>query len=233
MSVKKILYIDDNNMEIQINKLRTKLKRKNGHELKEKFLHLNDSFKTRDKETGETILDKSKIHNHINEYYMNENFDIVALDYDFKDKKIDGFELLKWIKNESNSKKYKLRRAKFCLYSAQQDKVAKKFDTPEQVKKLIKLKIYDFIDRTHMADEIYKALVAPQKSYDFRSHLIMYLEKFGDEKFKSTYPKFKDKTLSEISHEIDKDLPNGIQFQEYLVELTIAHLINLNDLPEE
>ena len=187
----------------------------------------------KDTQTGETVLDKSKIQAFINENYINDNFDIVASDYDFKDKSLDGFELLKWIKNESISKKHKLRRAKFCLYSAEQDKVAKIFSTPEQVKKLIKLKIDDFIDRTRIPDEITQILLAPQKSYYFKDHLISYLEKFGDEKFKSTFPKFKGMTLTEIAHEIDKDLPNGIEFQKYLVELTIAHLLEINNLPTE
>ncbi len=232
MSVKRLLYIDDNKIDSQIENLRTKLQRQ-GYELKETFLHLNEDFIMKDTQTGETVLDKSKIQAFINENYINDNFDIVASDYDFKDKSLDGFELLKWIKNESISKKHKLRRAKFCLYSAEQDKVAKIFSTPEQVKKLIKLKIDDFIDRTRIPDEITQILLAPQKSYYFKDHLISYLEKFGDEKFKSTFPKFKGMTLTEIAHEIDKDLPNGIEFQKYLVELTIAHLLEINNLPTE
>lgn len=232
MTVKRLLYIDDNKIDSQIENLRTKLKRQ-GYELRESFLHLNERFMMKDDKTGETILDKGKIQKFINENFMNEDFDIVASDYDFKDKRIDGFELLKWIKNESASKKYKLRRAKFCLYSAEQDKVAKEFSTPEQVKKLIKLRIDDFIDRTRIPDEITQILLAPQKSYYFKNHIISYLEKFGYEKFKSTFPKFKGMTLAEIAHEIDKDSPNGIDFQNYLVELTVAHLIELNNLPQE
>lgn len=232
MSVKRLLYIDDNKIDSQIENLRAKLKRQ-GYELNESFLHLNENFMMKDPQTGETILDKAKIQSHINENYINDNFDIVASDYDFKDKNLDGFELLKWIKNESVSKKHKIRKAKFCLYSAEQDKVAKIFNTPEQVKKLIKLRIDDFIDRTRIPDEITQILLAPQNSYYFKDHLINYLEKFGDEKFKSTFPKFKGMTLAEIAHEIDKDLPNGIEFQKYLVELTVAHLIEINNLPKE
>ena len=231
MSVKKLLYIDDNKIDSQIENLRTKLKRQ-GYELRETFLHLNEGFMTKNIHSEETILDKGKIQAFINENFMNEDFDMVASDYDFKDKSIDGFELLKWIKNESTSKKHRLRRAKFCLYSAEQDKVAKIFSTPEQVKKLIKLRIDDFIDRIRIPDEITQILTAPQKSYYFRNHIISYLEKFGDEKFKSTFPKFKGMTLAEIALEIDKDLPNGIEFQKYLVELTVAHLIELNNFPK-
>lgn len=232
MSVKRLLYIDDNKIDAQIDNLRNKLKSQ-GYDLDETFMHLNEDFMIKDEQTGETSLDKSRIQAFINENFMNENFDIVASDYDFKDRRIDGFELLKWIKNESSSKKMKLRRAKFCLYSAEQDRVLKKLNTPEQVKKLIKLKIDDFIDRTRIPDEITQILLTPQKSYYFKTHIIQYLEKYGDEKFKNIYPKFKDFTLSEIAHEIDKDTPNGIKFQEVLAELTVAHMVELNDLPKE
>lgn len=232
MSVKRLLYIDDNKIDSQIENLRNKLKRQ-GYDLNETFIHLNDAFMMKNPENGKTLLDKAKIQSFITDNYLNQNFDIVASDYDFKDENLDGFELLKWIKNESVSKKHKIRRAKFCLYSAEQDKVAKIFSTPEQVKKLIKLKIDDFIDRARIPDEISQILIAPQKSYYFKEHIINYLEKFGDKTFKSTYPKFKGMTLSEIAHEIDKDLPNGIEFQNSLVELTVAHLIELNNLSEE
>ncbi|HEX8268476.1 MAG TPA: hypothetical protein VF581_01175 [Flavobacterium sp.] len=229
MSVKTLLYIDDNKIDSQIENLRTKLKRQ-GYDLQETFLHLNEAFMTKNPQTGASSLDKPKIQAYITKNYLDKNFDIVASDYDFKDKNFDGFELLKWIKNESISKKFKIRRAKFCLYSAEQDKVAKIFNTPEKVKKLIKLKIDDFIDRTRIPEEIFQIFVAPQKSYYFKEHLVSYLEKFGSETFKSAYPKFKGMTLSEIAHEIDKDLPNGIDFQKCLVELTVAHLIELNKI---
>lgn len=232
MSIKRLLYIDDNKLVSQIDNLRKKLKRL-GFDLNETFLHLNDDFKTKDENSGHAILDKSKIQSYITENLVNENYDIVASDYDFKDANLDGFELLKWIKNECTSKKYRLRRAKFCLYSAEQDKVAKTFSTPEQVKKLIKLKIDDFIDRTRIPDELTQLFTAQQKNFYFKEHLVSYLEKHGEETFTSVYPKFKGKNLSEIANEIDKDLPNGIEFQKSLVELTVAYLIDLNNFKDK
>ena len=72
MSVKRLLYIDDNKIDSQIDNLRTKLQRQ-GYELKETFLHLNESYMTKDPQTGETILDKGKIQAFINENYMNHS----------------------------------------------------------------------------------------------------------------------------------------------------------------
>ncbi|WP_272148616.1 hypothetical protein [Tenacibaculum aiptasiae] len=228
MSVVRLLYIDDNKINSQIDNLRKKLKNV-GFDLDETFLNLsNDHYKKRDEYTGKVILDKAKIQSYVNENYMNENFDIIASDYDFKDPNLDGFELLRWIKNESTSKKYRLRRAKFCLYSSEQDKVAKTFDTPKKVKSLIKLKIDEFIDRDRIPEELTKLTVTPKDTYQHKDHLIKFLEKYPNLVFNSVYPKFKGKKLSDIAHEIDKDLPNGIDFQKNLVELTIAHLVDLN-----
>ena len=227
MSVTRLLYIDDNRIDSQIENLRKKLKRA-GFDLDETFLNLNDEkFKKRD-ENQKVILDLVKIKEYIIENYSQENFDIVASDYDYSDEKLDGYQLLSWIKNQSKSQKYRLRFAQFCLYSAEQDKVVEKLNSPDKIKKLVKLKIDDFIDRNDLANDLFSLFIKPKEKYSYSKHLIDYLEKYPDLIFNSVYPKFKGKSLSEIAHEIEKDLPNGIDFQKNLVELTIAHLIELN-----
>lgn len=228
MSIVKLLYIDDNRINSQIESLRKKLKKQKGLELQEQFLNLGlDEFKKRDKE-HKTVLDDKKIKSHIKETFFNENFDIVISDYDFKDEKVDGYKLISWIKNVSNSEKARIRRAKFCLYSAQQDKVVQIFDSPEKIKKLVKLNLDDFIDRTRLPDELISIINKNENHFNFSETIIKFLNKYPEYKFNSVYPRFKGKELSEISNEIEKDLPNGIDFQKDLVELTIAHLIALN-----
>lgn len=228
MSVTRLLYIDDNKIDSQIDNLRGKLK-KSGHELKEVFLNLSDdSFKKRDI-TNKIVLDARKIKSYIVENLAQESFDIVASDYDYSDINLDGYQLLSWIKNESFSKKYRLRFAKFCLYSAQQDKLVQELNNPEKIKKLVKLRIDDFIDRNNLANDLFLLYMKPKEKYNYSRHILQYLEKFPEFEFQSVYPKFKGKSLAEIAHEIDKDLPNGIEFQRSLVELTIAHMIDLND----
>ena len=233
MSAKRLLYIDDNKIDSQIENLRKKLKR-SGLELKETFLNLSDDkFKTRENETGPIILNVPFIKTYLRDNLLNENFDIVASDYDYLDPNLDGYSLLKWIMNVSRSEKLRIRRAKFCLYSAQQDKLVEKLDSPDKIKELVKLQINDFINRDKLTEELNLIFTRQKETYSFPEHLINYLEKFPDHKFRSVYPKFKGKTLPEIAHEIDKDLPNGIEFQKTLVELTIAHLVELNNIKEE
>jgi hypothetical protein len=227
MSVTRLLYIDDNRIDSQIENLRKKLKR-SGFDLDETFLNLNDEkFKKRD-ENQKVILDLKKIKEYIIENYSRENFDIVASDYDYSDENLDGYQLLSWIKNQSKAQKYRLRFAQFCLYSAEQDKLVEQLNSPDKIKKLVKLKIDDFIDRNNLANDLFSLFIKPKEKYSYSKHLIDYLEKYPDLIFNNVYPKFKGKTLSEIAHEIDKDLPNGIDFQKNLVELTIAHLVDLN-----
>ncbi|WP_339875869.1 hypothetical protein [Olleya marilimosa] len=231
MSVTRLLYIDDNRIDSQIENLRKKLKR-SGFDLDETFLNLNDEkFKKRD-ENQRVILDLKKIKEYITENYSQENFDIVASDYDYSDINLDGYQLLSWIKNISKSQKYRLRFAQFCLYSAEQDKVVEQLNSPDKIKKLVKLKIDDFIDRNNLANDLFALFIKPKEKYSYSKHLIDYLEKYPDLVFNNVYPKFKGKSLSEIAHEIDKDLPNGIDFQKNLVELTIAHLVDLNKFEE-
>lgn len=232
MSTKRLLYIDDTKIPEQIGNLKKKLKAR-GWDLEEVFIDLgNDTFKVRN-DNDRIVLDKEKICKHIKDHLSNQHFDIIASDYDFKDPNLDGYELLRRIKRDSESQKYKFRRAKFCLYSADQDNVVKIFDTPNKIKELIKLRISDFIKRENIPDELIALFTEADKTYSFKRDILPYLEKFGDKKFKSVYPKFKDKSLAEIAHEIDQDSHHGIEFQKYLGKLTIAHLIELNNFPEE
>lgn len=228
MSVTRLLYIDDNKIDSQIELLRKKLKRA-GHDLDETFLNLNDEkFKKRD-EHDKVVLDIPKIKEFITVNYSKENFDIIASDYDYSDNSLDGYQLLSWMKNQSKSQKYRLRFAQFCLYSAEQDKVVEQLNSPQKIKKLVKLKIDDFIDRNNLADDLFSLYTKPKEKYPYSKHIIDYLEKHPDLIFNNVYPKFKGKKLADIAHEIDKDLPNGIDFQKNLVELTITHLIALNN----
>jgi len=227
MSIVKLLYIDDNKINSQIESLRKKLKRQ-GIELKETFLNLGlEEFKKRN-ENNKVVLDYEKIKRYITDNFFNENFDIVISDYDFKDEKIDGYKLISWIKNVSSSQKTRIRRAKFCLYSAQQDKVVQFFSTPEEIKKLVKLKIDDFIKRENLPEELNTIITRDNNHFNFSETLISFLNKYPEYEFNSVYPKFKGKKLSDILIEVEKELPNGIKFQKELIDLTIAHLIDLN-----
>jgi hypothetical protein len=228
MSVIKVLFIDDNRIDNQIDKLRKRLK-DSGLVLDETFMNLGgDEFKIRDEKKG-IILDFAKIKGYISKSYFNENFDVVASDYDYSDRYLDGYTLLKWIINVSRAERKRLRKARFCLYSTQQDKLVAALDTPEKIRELVKLKIDDFIVRDRLPEEVSSLIQKPLDMFDFQSHIVNYLYKYPDYIFKHVYSKFRGKTLGDIAHEIDAESPHGIEFQRNLAELTLAHLIELNN----
>lgn len=232
MSIKKILFIDDNKIDSIITKLRNSLQ-KEGFTLQEEILNLNDdSLKVRDA-NDEIVLSFDKIKDVIQEKYFNESFDLVVSDYDYADKNIDGFKLIKWFKNVTTSQKKKIRRAQFYLYSAKGDSIVEKLDNIDKIKGLVRLKLSGILDRNKLADELAIEIKKREETFAFLDIVLKELDKYSDCEFKNVFPKFKGKKLFEIAEEIDKDLPNGIAFQKTLTELTIAHLIELNNIEEK
>ncbi len=228
MSIKRILFIDDDHVDGIVDKLRKNLK-KNGVTLSESVLHLNqDKFKMKNDE-GKIILDFEKIKTDLRDNHMSELYDVVSCDYYFAKDPLDGYQILKWLKNESESQKKKIRRAKYFLYSSEGDKMAKDLNSVNDISQLIKLKLTDFFKRENLSIDLTKVILNSQASFSFSDKLLNEFDKYPGCEFKSVYPKFKGKKLHEIAEEIDKELPNGVDFQNNLAELTIAHMIELNN----
>lgn len=228
MSLRRVLFIDDNPPEEIIGKLRRSLQKK-GITLQESVLHLDDTFKKNIADGQAKQLDFDKIKEDFERAYFNENYDVVASDYDYKDSVLDGYVLIKWLKNTSTSKKARLRKAKFCLYSAQGDKLAQGLDSIEEVKKFNRVRIDEIFIRENLADELSTILSQEDTKFNYSMTLIEFLEKYKDDFFENTYPPFKGKRLQEIAEEITKESHHGIAFQKHLVELTLSHFITIND----
>ena len=216
MSIKKVLFIDDGPIEQITTKLRKNLHSR-GYTLDEEVINLNlpQFKKANPNEPGKYIIDFDAVKQVIVETHSKEPYDSIACDYHYANDPLDGFTILKWIKNESQNKKYRIRRAKF------------------DISKLIRIKFDDFLKRERLADDLASLLLKTNTRFDFNTMLIQELEKYPDFVFKSVYPKFKGKKLEDIVVEIDKELPNGLDFQQNIAELTIAHLIELNRIEEE
>lgn len=229
MNDKNVLFIEDGDITEQVDRLRGVLQ-KQGITLVETILNLSDSKyrKVHPDDTRKTILNIDEIKGALRNDYMNKRFDYVLCDFDFADDKLDGFELIKWLKNVVDNEKQKLRIAKFSLYSSEPDKFLKKHMTEEDISALIKLKLNDFYSRTKIAVDFGSDVLNSSNEMNLKEKLILELVKHKEMKFQSIYPKFKDKTLEEIVAEIEKDSYHGNAFQEAIIELTVAHLIDLN-----
>jgi hypothetical protein len=228
MGVKRILFIEDGDLTNQKDKLRRNLKNK-GHSLVEKTINpLNRSFLKSDKEH---IIDFEALKSELNKYF-DEPFDLIACDYSYSGDPLDGLEVIKWVKNVSNADKKRLRRAKFVLYSSEREKLVEKTKTAEDLKKIIHLRLDGFLKRETLANELAKVILKADLKFSFSEKLLKELEKYPDFKFKSVYPMFKGKSVIEIADEIDREQHHGIGFQKNLIELCIAHLIELNSEQE-
>ncbi|SDH50332.1 hypothetical protein [Mucilaginibacter gossypii] len=228
MIIKKALFIADEDVDETVEKIASSLKAR-GITLQHQHIDLReDSYKRSDPTNGnKIILDFSKIKDKLTAEYFKVDFDLVACDFNYgNDPQLDGFEVVKWLKNEANSKRERIRKAKFILYSSQQEKLIPKTNTIDQLTKLINVKIDDFIDRRRLAEVATKILGNTDK--DITAKFLVELDRYKTHQFKSVYPKFAGKTLEEIAHEIDKATEHGVGFQDHLIELLIAHLIELN-----
>ena len=131
---KHVLFIDDGDITEIVNRLRNVL-RKQGITLVEALLNLNNPKYRKENPTvkGETVLDFDLIKKELEESFMKTRFDYVMCDFNFNDKDLNGFRLTKWLKNVSKSeRKFKIRSARFSLYSSEKDKSIKDFFTEEE-----------------------------------------------------------------------------------------------------
>jgi len=228
MSVKKVLFIDDGSIDEIVDRLRRNLKR-NGYTLIESMIDLNQERFTKKATDGiNEILDFSAIKDELIKNYADHPIDLVACDYYYANDELDGYKILGWLKNVSRNEKHRIRRAKFILYSSEGEKLARKTNSIEDLSKLIRHRFDDFLKRENLANDLSSILVKDEEKFDFSKALDTELSRYPDFKFKSVYPKFKGKAIAEIIHEMTKETHHGIKFQQNLVELTIAHLIELN-----
>ncbi len=231
MNTKQVLFIDDGNVTEIIEKLRNLLK-KQGITLVDFFLNLKDSKyrKPNPEDEDETVLDFELIKTELEDKFMNTRFDYVLCDFNFNDKSLNGFKLIKWLKNVSkNERKFKIRHARYSLYSSEKDKSIKDAFSEDEMGYLVKLKLEDFYDRTKISEELGSAIINNEREVSLKRKFISELDRYKEMKFQSVYPKFKGLTLNEIANEIEDDTYHGRAFQEVLVELTISHMINLNE----
>jgi len=230
MNIKQVLFIEDGDITEQVERLRNVLK-KQGITLAETILNLSDKKyrKTDPEVSGKTVLDIEVIKATLRSSFMDKRFDYVLCDFDFADENLDGFDLIRWLKNVSDNEKKVIRIAKFNLYSSEPEKFSKKHMTEEDISALIKLRLNDFYSRTKIAVDFGSDVLNAKSEVNLKEKLISELAKHKEMKFRSVYPKFNGKTLNEIASEIEQDSHHGNNFQETIIELVVAHMIDLNE----
>lgn len=221
------LFIDDDDISSIIGRLTRRLG-KNGITLISDVFDLKNYKVQSVQDEKRFVLDEKKIKQDLTAQHLNKRYDLVACDFNFLDEKLNGFKLIKWAKNQSNGQKYKIRNAKFVLYSSEKDKSVNAVFSENDVGDLVRLKLEDFLDRDRVSEEAANILFKAGRESTLEQKLISELNKFGNFEFKSVYPKFKGKKIAEIVVEIEKETHHGVGFRDNLIELSVAHMIELN-----
>lgn len=230
MKIKKVLFIDDSDISENVDTIERKLKSK-GFELHATTLNPK-SHEFQKEIDGKLVADFDKIKEELQKNHFSVRYDVVACDFCFANDPLNGYDVIKWLINESNSKRETIRKALFVSYSGEDGKFKQNIIQNDELIKLIRLKIHSFFTRQNLSNELSKLLLKEADVLNLSNLIRDELEKHGEHKFKNIYPKFRGKTLSEIAREIESDTYHGIEFQKYMIELTIAHVLELNGLKQ-
>lgn len=227
MILRKILMLDDGNISESIEGITRKLRRE-GIQIQIEVLNPQDQKFKKETSSGNFEIDFEKIKHEITENHSSIKYDVVACDFNFASDKLNGYELIRWLINQSSSNNFVFRKAKFVCYSSEENKFKDHIVNNNELIKLIKLNIHAFYQRRNIVDDISALVKKINNQFSMSNHLETRLNEMPDLKFQNIYPNFKNKTLYEISEEINKDTHHGQAFQKYFVDLTYAHILELN-----
>ena len=205
-----------------------KLKSK-GYDLQANILNPKETkFQEMNVKSGKLEASFTKIKSELLESHFPVRYDVVACDFCFANEILNGYDVIKWLINESNGKRATIRKSLFVSYSGEEDKFTSNIIKNDELIKLIKLKIHSFFTRPSLSNELSKLLIKDAEIINLSNVIRDELEKHSEYKFKSVYPKFEGKSLGEIAKEVESDSLHGIAFQKYMVELTVAHIVQQN-----
>lgn len=223
--MQRCIIIDDNDAQILIDECHVEA-RLQGIELDlihfnprgRKFMRINNA------KTDSIEIDFDLIKQDFVKSVLNQKVDLIICDYSFADEKLDGFELLHWIRTVR-------KKTRLVLYSGQgefeTDFVRTHFSrTPAEIRKVISAKIDEIIPRDDRKGVMFRIL--RDEKYSLDSALQELLFKYSHLEFNNVYPAFAGMNLGDIASEIGKESARGFHFKENLIELSISHMLDLN-----
>lgn len=230
MQSKKVLFIDDDDVSDNIDTI-TRNIRSSGYELHATVINpIDQYFLRKNPDSGLLEADFSVLKAELETNHFSLRYDVVACDFNFSKDPLNGYDVLKWIINTSNTKRATIRKSLFVSYSSEKDKFVENFLNSDELIKLIKLNIHSFYNRPQLSRELSRLLLREAQSLDLSNLIRDELEKYKECKFKNIYPKFEGKTLGDIAIEVENDSYHGMEFQKYMIELTVAHILDLNSV---
>ncbi|RZK38904.1 MAG: hypothetical protein EOO90_20650 [Pedobacter sp.] len=175
-------------------------------------------------EDGSILLDKV-IERLNTPDYLKRQIHLIICDYELGDEKVNGFEIIRLLRNNLGSKK------EIILYSSNIENVIDKIinkeeDKAKSIKDLVSSKIFDFcLKDEHLSSAIIKAM---KSEMDFSSDKFLEAElfKYPDLKFNNIYDRFEGKTLGEIAVVMSSNLDEGNRLKKEMISQVVAYMIN-------
>lgn len=227
MTNKYLILVDEQAQRDTLGRLKTTL-RDDGFNLI--YTEINPTDYTK-RNSGEISFDKEKFEKHINDIEYFRQTDIILCDYNLIKDVINGYEIIRIIRNLKYNKNKKI-----ILYSAKIDDIIhdiitrdNDFDvTKENLKNLINSNI-EFIRRDSYDSEVIK-IIRKEPEFDFENELTNWFYKRKDDTFCYLFPKYEGKSLGYIAEEIQQNSNESIAFKKELIEQIVAYLTIINDL---
>ena len=226
--VLKILFIDDNDVEDEIENIQNILNR-NGIELEHYFVDVSGpEFKeTVNQGTDKKLVSRLILNEIEQKGYLDLDIDIVACDFNLKDDYVNGYDLICDLYAKANVQKNRrrIRKARLVFYTGEVKKLSDVLVL--DMKKFLILKAESVVDRPDLVPAIVGISNSVFEELNLESFFLESLEPFHDKVFSNTYPQFRGKALQEICKEIEKETHHGREFLRALVEFTVANMIEL------
>ncbi len=227
---KKCIIIDNDDQTEEINKL-IRVGKAKGITIECEQFNVGSTFDNELLSDG--VIDISKVIAVYHKRFKGQTFHLAAVDWDLSDEKIDGVELIRLL----NTNKVLSTTPKMLYTGLLEDKLGTKLKDYKEgklnknrllvhLKTLIRVDIKDFVGRENYDRDIIR-LISQSESMElmFQNELSKYSEE--NIKIKYSNPDFDGLTIEQIIELISENSNKGFEFKKNLIELTIAHLIDL------
>lgn len=224
MIQKHLILIDDNSQSVSLKRIKEILKT-DGIELIYKEFNPKDYQK---REGGDLLFNRDALKESLLDLPYFNYLDSIVCDYNLIEKVINGFEIVKIIKEINPYYKKQI-----ILYSADINTVIKNIidkndDVVNNLEQLTKYNI-QFIQKTGYDQDVIKH-IKKEKPFNFEDELIRWFYSRKDDEFNYLFPKYKKKRFEEIAKSIELETTESIEFKKDLIEQIISYLSTINNL---
>lgn len=227
MIQKHLILVDEQSQNAVLQNIQATL-RNEGIELIYKEFNPNNYQK---RDNGDILFDVESFQKDLMALPYFTRLDSIVCDYNLIANIIDGFQIIKIIKDINSSYKKQV-----ILYSAKIESVIgdilKSGNFEEQQKNLKAL--IDCNIEFRKRDKDYEQEVIKQikkdKDFDFEDELIKWFHLRKDDTFNYLFPKYSGKKFEEIAICVQSKTPDSTEFKKELVEQIISYLSLINGL---